>query len=132
MYLKKTTLACVILIGIVNRYDTLYLFCLCQVWIKWIQVLLKCHFPSFYMLLFFLRIHSLYILVIEGILENSCVLLGSKLFCSKFDQKSTPPLIEIFLVLCLFAEGHIFRALFTNGKFILSYLIMCCFHICLH
>ena len=96
------------------------------------KVLLKCHFPSFYMLLLFLRIHSLNILVNEGILENPCVLLGSKLFCSKFDQKSTPPLTEIFLVLCLFAEGHIFRALFTHGKFILSYLIMCCFHICLH
>ena len=80
----------------------------------------------------FLRIHPLNILVNEGILENPCVLLGSKLFCSKFDQKSTPPLIEIFLVLCLFAEGHIFRALFTHGKFILSYLIMCFFHICLH
>ena len=52
------------------------------------------------MLLFFLRIHSLNILVNEGILENPCVLLGSKLFCSKFDQKSTPPLTEIFLVLC--------------------------------
>ena len=69
------------------------------------KVLLKCHFPSFYMLLFFLRIHSLNILVNEGILENPCVLLGSKLFCSKFDQKSTPPLTEIFLVLCLFAEA---------------------------
>lgn len=88
------------------------------------KVLLKCHFPSFYMLLFFLRIHSLYILVNEGILENSCVLLGSKLFCSKFDQKSTAPSTEIFLVLHLFAEGHTFRALFTMGN--LSYLILSC------
>lgn len=55
-----------------------------------------------YVTVFFLRIHSLYILVNEGILENSCVVFGSKLFCSKFDQKSTPPSIEIFLVLCLF------------------------------
>ena len=65
-------------------------------------------------------------------LENSCVLLGSKLFCSKFDQKSTPPLIDFFLVLCLFAEGHIFRALFAHGKNILPYLIMCFLHICWH
>ena len=97
---------------------------LCQVRIKWMKVLLKCHFPSFCMLLFFLRIHSLYILINEGILENSCVLLGSKLFCSKFDKKSTPPSIEIFLVLCLFRRRAYFQGFVRYGKFILSYHVL--------
>lgn len=88
------------------------------------KVLLKCHFPSFCMLLFFLRIHSLYILINEGILENSCVLLGSKLFCSKFDKKSTPPSIEIFLVLCLFRRRAYFQGFVRYGKFILSYHVL--------
>ena len=84
----------------------------------------KMPFSFFLYVTIFLRIHSLYILVNEGILENSCVLLGSKLFCSKFDQKSTPPLIEIFLVLCLFAEGIFSGLCSLMGN--LSCLILSC------